>query len=120
MSSTATLVSVFNNQLKDLLALLHRRFPEDRNISKTQGEVEISIALSPRTTISTFMQSARPYLQQILDKDSTFFLNLAASDSDLQALNISEKWSSIPQSDQQEIWKKVQRMVVSGSKVLDE
>lgn len=110
----------FNNLLKDILSLLSARFPQDKDVEYTRNQVELATSVSTRRVIENFSNTVRPYLQKIHDRDETFFLNKATTDSYLQDLNIHDKWASLSKEDREHLWKNVQKMVILGDKILNE
>lgn len=113
-------VAAFNNLLRDIVNIVSRRFPDDQDIEYTKTQIELSISVSPRLTISTFLQNTQPYLEKILLKDERFFLDMADSSKVLKGLSLNHKWSSFDDTEKEKMWKNVQKMVVLGNKIMME
>jgi|SRR6478609_7572698 len=113
-------ITAFNNLLRDIVETLCRKFPHDKELDYTKSQVELSLSISPRTTIVSFIQSTQPYLEKILHKDEEFFLNLAGETKALSSLSIGDKWSQLEDGEKEKLWKNVQKMVVLGNKILAE
>lgn len=117
---SVTRITAFNNLLRDIINVVATRFPNDKELEYTKSQIELSVSISPRGTITAFMQNARPYLEKILHKDEQFFLCMANGSKTLNGLQISQKWSSLTNEDKERLWRTVQKMVVLGNKILTE
>ena len=113
-------ITKFHNYLRDVVTILSDRFPEDKEVEYTKSQIELAVSVSPRGTITTFMGSARPYLEKILHKDEQFFLCMADGTKSLKGLAINDKWGKLTDEDKDRLWKTVQKMVVLGNKILTE
>jgi len=111
-------VNAFNNLLRDIVNIMATKFPEDRDIEWYKSQIELSASVSPRKTITSFMQSVRPFLKYILHKDEQFFLCYVDSQESLQKLGLGKKWNQLEQQQKDALWKNVQKMVVLGDKIL--
>jgi len=113
-------VTAFNNLLQDIVNIVSRRFPEDKDLEYTRSKIELYVSLSPRQTISTFMKSAQPYLEEILNKNDAFFIGMAQQSDVFSTLQLDSKWSLLEDTDRETLWKNVQKMLVLGNKILSE
>jgi hypothetical protein len=80
----------------------------------------MSISMSPRLTITTFMQGVAPFLKQIADRDEQFFLGQAKTNEALQCFNLGDKWSQLTDEDKDHLWRNVRKMAALGGKILAE
>jgi hypothetical protein len=117
-SMSATKITAFHNMLREIVTVLVKRFPDDKHLEYTKSQIELSISVSPRGTITTFVKNTQPYLEQILRRDEQFFLCLADDSKTLDGLRINEKWISLTTSDRDRLWETVQKMVVLGNKIM--
>ena len=115
-----TRIIAFNNKLRDIITIVANEFPEDRDLEYTRSQIELSISVSPRMTITTFMQSAQPYLEKISRKDEDFFLKVVKNDNTLKDMKLHEKWGKLTEEDREKLWRNVQKMVILGDKILSE
>jgi hypothetical protein len=111
-------ITAFNNLLRNIVDIVATKFPEDRDIEWYRSRIELSTSVSPRQTIISFMQTAQPYLKNILQKDEQFFLCVADSQQSLQKLGLGEKWDKLEGHEKDALWKNVQKMVLLGNKIL--
>lgn len=117
---SVTRITAFNNLLRDVINIVAARFPDDKDLEYTKSQIELSVSVSPKGTITTFMQNTRPYLEKILHKDEQFFLCMANGSKTLNGLQISQKWSLLTTEDRERLWRTIQKMVVLGNKILTE
>lgn len=117
---SVTRVTAFNNLLRDIVNIIAKRFPEDKDLEWYRSQIELSSSVSPRRTICSFMQGAKPYLKNIRDKDDKFFLYVADSSESLSKLRLGDKWESLSRHEKEALWKNVQKMVVLANKILSE
>lgn len=113
-------ITAFNNLLRDIVQVVSERFPDDKELEYTKSQIELSVSVSPRKTIISFIKSTQPYLEKILHKDEAFFLELADKTTSLQPLSIGEKWLALDAAQREKLWKNVQKMVVLGNKIMTE
>jgi hypothetical protein len=113
-------VHAFNNLLHDIVQTISEKFPEDRDLEYTRSRIELSSSVSPRTTIVSFMDAVKPYLEKIAHKDEDFFLNIAGQEKSLKDMKLNEKWNSLDDKQREKIWRKVQQMVLLGDRILTE
>lgn len=113
-------IIAFNKMLKDVVESISDKFPDDKDISFTKDNIDISISMSPRTPVKMFMQGVSPFLQQIAQKDDKFFLKTANEDENLRSLDLSDKWNHYSEDEKELLWKKVQKMVLLGGKIMSE
>lgn len=111
-------ISAFNNLLRDIVTVVGNRFPDDRDLEQTKNQIEIALSMSPRTTITTFMQGVQPYLEKVAKQDEVFFLNYVQSDKTLKGMKLNDKWTGLDTAERNKIWRNVQKMVVLGDKIL--
>lgn len=112
-------VTMFNNLLHDVVQLISEKFPEDKDVEWTRSQIEFYTSVSSLGAVTNFMQSARPHLKQILEKDDVFFISMANKQDWLAAMCLEDKWSSLSIEDKEALWRKIQKMVVLGDKILN-
>lgn len=118
MSAEAIRIHAFNNMLKDLLEYISKKFPQDKDVTYARSQIELALTLSSITSIRSFMSCAQPYLSEIYNKDEHFFLDIAKTDSTLNCMHLGDKWKDLDDNDKDTIWKKLQKMVVLGNKIV--
>jgi hypothetical protein len=113
-------VTAFNNLLRDIVNIISNKFPDDKDIEWYKSQIELSTSIAPRKTIVSFMQTARPYLKNILHKDEHFFLCIVDSEGSLEKLGIGKKWKELEGHQKDALWRNVQKMIILGDKILSE
>lgn len=104
--------------LKDTLNVISRKFPDDRDVYFTQSQVEISINVSPRIVIETFLENVRPFEEKIKNKDEKFFLELASSDESLKCFEFGDKWRDFTEEEKELLFRNVQKLVTLARKAM--
>ena len=113
-------VTAFHNLLKDIINIVSGKFPEDRDLEYARSQLELSLSVSARITVSSFMEGVTPFLDKIYHKDEAFFIDFSNNDEILSEMKLGEKWIQLDASEKEKLWKNVQKLVVLGNKILEE
>ena len=103
-----------------MVNIVSQKFPDDKDLEYTKSQIELGVSVSPLSTITSFINNTRPYLEKILHKDEGFFLTVVEDHSAFKGMAISTKWHELTQSEKDHMWKNVQKMIVLGNKILTE
>ena len=113
-------ITVFNKLMMEIVEMLADKFPMDKDVDYAKSQLEIAMSVSTRSTISTYMETTRPYLEKILNKDEDFFLEKADKTSALRDLGLGSKWRQLTPTEKSIMWRNIQKMIVLGNKILTE
>ncbi len=113
-------ITAFNNLLIDILSLVEKHFPGDKDLEYTKSQIELALSFSPGTTIASFMRDVKPYLEKIHNKDEHFFKNIADKEKSLKGLSLGKKWDVLEKPEREKVWRNVQKMIVLGDRILND
>lgn len=116
MSQGQKAVSRFNKQVKNLLSDLKRIFPQRKEISIGQAQLETALMVNQRVVIDSFIKYVYPFKDQIQKKDEHFFLkpgNVGEDDYISEALQLRELWKNELRPENKDmLWKYFQVLIV--------
>ena len=112
------LTMAFHKLLNDTINIIATKFPFDKEIQLTKSQIEISITMSPRYAVVSFMNEIDPYKDKIHNHDEEFFMRKSCKEITVSALNLSHKWDEFSLEEKENLWKNVTKLVKLGEKIL--
>ena len=113
-------IEVFNKMLLDTVSFLMNKFPEDKDISYTQYQIEIANSTSPRLTFDTVMEYIPLYSKEITNQDENFFLNLSKQEDSLKCFNLHDKWAQLLDTEKEYLFIQFRKMLTLGNIIKQE
>lgn len=105
----------FTKLLTKSIDFICDKFPQDRDISYTAYQISLSISVSPRLVLNTFMNNIVDYKQKIVDRDASFFLTLSNGTDGLQCFNLGEKWELFDSLEKEFVFQQVAKLIALGT-----
>ena len=113
-------IDLFNKILLDTVNFLMIKFPNDKDISYSQYQIEFASKNSPRYVFNEIMTYIPPYIDQINKKDENFFLQLSSTDKDLKGFKLHDKWVFLSEKEKDYMFVQFQKLVKLGSIIQNE
>jgi hypothetical protein len=114
----------FNKQVDCLLNDLKTIFPEEKQLSVAQAQIESCKLLNQDILVEGFVQHVHQYKDQIMKKDEQFFLtegNVKEQDYLSQALELRNLWKTkLREENKNLLWKYLQVMVLIADQHIKE
>jgi len=121
MSAAGLTTEAFNELLKLFLQQLAVIYPtEAPKINKQLGDLLITVRVTPKLPVQAFMESARPYAEQIMTADVEFFRKLAHESKDLELVkdfNLLQHMENTRPENVAAIFQYLQQLLTMGSTV---
>lgn len=108
-------IDVFNKMLLDTVSFLMNKFPQDKDISYTQYQIELANSTSPRITFDTVMEYIPLYSTEISNQDEHFFINLSRKEDSLKCFNLHDKWSKLSLDEKNYLFIQFRKMLTLGN-----
>jgi hypothetical protein len=123
MSTTVSLKR-FNKQVDNFLVALKKIFPERKEFSIFEAQMEGARMINKRIVIDSFITYVYPFKGQIMNKDESFFLqegNVGVKkDYMSHALNLKDLWlNSLRPENKEMVWKYFQVMILLAEKSIN-
>lgn len=107
-------IQVFNKMLLDTVSFLMKKFPDDKDISYTQYQIELANNTTPRITFDSVMEYIPLYETQITNQDEAFFINLANQEESLRCFNLHDKWNTLGDQEKEYLFIQFRKMLKLG------
>lgn len=109
-------VSRFNKQVRNLLGDLKKIFPQRKEISIGEAQMETALMINERVVLDSFIKYVYPFKGQILKKEEQFFLkpgNVGEDDYLSEALQLRDLWQNALRPENKEmLWKYFQVLIL--------
>jgi hypothetical protein len=113
----------FNNNLEKFFGDLENAYPGDKDIPYYRDKIALARRANAKMVVEHFLKMSDKYLEKIMEKDETFFLNLnlngSLEDSYIQLINkIKGLWGTMSDASRQNVWKYFQVLLTLAIKAL--
>ena len=120
-----SLLTAFNNQIKNLITDLNKLYPDETDINLFNEKYKIIRYANPRIIIENFIVYVYPYKEFIMNKNEKFFLEdntpvdkeFTENDVSLtKVINFKNLWLKTSDENKDAIWKYFQVLIILAEK----